>query len=534
MSDAFPDRPPKPRLTLRVGVTGKRAIPAEERERIRNSLDEVFRAIGTLLVKCHSDNPDFFSKQVPLLRINSGMAEGADQIAAEVAIKLHRDSSSHQVETRLAAILPFLQAEYEKDFKRDPSESEDAPDRPEVESKPIVEHFQKLLCDPAVESILQIDDEALRTSGDKKIRDRAYGNLGEILLEHTDVLVAVSNDKYGGAGGTVDVLGAALRMKIPVIKISTLKPSVYSLLSAEPDAANPTPIEAEQINGAELPQNLAELIGRTLEPPPQNVPQNALHHHGHDAPRPVRERLNTFFNEEFKSRFFDRVFKAFREAFSARPGPHEYLIMKFFSGTAAFVSIFWSYRKKLRSADEVARDMWPDTLNRFTADNGAKVKTVLAARHGWADAMAVSYADATRSAHIMLAGLAASAVLMALMPFVLWDHPDEAALRIKVLFLLLELGVLAAAWALFQPARKGRWHERFVEYRAVAELLRHERFIYALGAADRPGRAADRTWSEPDASPLRSYRRPLDATRSRRSWRASLKVQTARSNTTSP
>ncbi|MEA2874287.1 MAG: hypothetical protein QOH67_4263, partial [Hyphomicrobiales bacterium] len=28
MSDAFPDRPPKPRLTLRVGVTGKRNLPA--------------------------------------------------------------------------------------------------------------------------------------------------------------------------------------------------------------------------------------------------------------------------------------------------------------------------------------------------------------------------------------------------------------------------------------------------------------------------------------------------------------------------
>lgn len=38
-----------------------------------------------------------------------------------------------------------------------------------------------------------------------------------------------------------------------------------------------------------------------------------------------------------------------------------------------------------------------------------------------------------------------------------------------------------------------------VEYRAVAELLRHERFIYALGAADRPTKNADRTWSEPDA-----------------------------------
>jgi hypothetical protein len=38
-----------------------------------------------------------------------------------------------------------------------------------------------------------------------------------------------------------------------------------------------------------------------------------------------------------------------------------------------------------------------------------------------------------------------------------------------------------------------------IEYRAVAELLRHQRFVYALGAADRLERTADRTWREPDA-----------------------------------
>jgi hypothetical protein len=74
------------------------------------------------------------------------------------------------------------------------------------------------------------------------------------------------------------------------------------------------------------------------------------------------------------------------------------------------------------------------------------------------------------------------------------------ALYIKICALAIEVLVLLIAGRFFfRPAHDQRWHERMVEYRAVAELLRHERFIYALGAADRPGKTADRTWSQPDA-----------------------------------
>ena len=65
---------------------------------------------------------------------------------------------------------------------------------------------------------------------------------------------------------------------------------------------------------------------------------------------------------------------------------------------------------------------------------------------------------------------------------------------IKIFALIAEVIVLLLRDSVFfQPAHKERWHERMVEYRAVAELLRQQRFIYTLGAADRPGRPADRT-----------------------------------------
>lgn len=497
-------RPPRPRLVLRVGITGKRAVPEEVSKDVRTALDNVFKALGEVLVACRDANSKFVSDDPPLLRIISGMAEGADQIAAEAAIAAHKLSADRKVETQLAAILPFLKEEYEKDFKRDPFQPSDAPDRPAEVIEKLVARFRELLC--GAEAVLEIDDEALRDPANKKFHDRAYANLGDVLLEHADILVAISNDENRGAGGTVDVLGKALDLKIPVIKISLITRKVHLLHAAEPDAANPAPVEGQEMVGQSLPSGLVTLITRTLEPPQDTQSEN-LTGHGH-GPRPVRERLTTFFGEGFSKgffkmtftpRFFDRVFKAFRNSFSARPDAKECFIVKVPSVVFAFVSALWSYRTDLKSQNEVAENMWKEGFDVFAKDKGKAARKVLAARYGWVDVLAIHYADATRSAHILLALLAASAVLMALMPLIMPDQPENEAILTKIQFLLVELLVLLVAWLFFQPARNGRWHERFVEYRAVAELLRHERFIYALGAADRPGRAADRTWSEPDA-----------------------------------
>jgi hypothetical protein len=500
--DGFPEHPPKPRLTLRVGVTGKRAVTEDPAKDVRAALDNIFEALGKLLVDCRNANLDFFSKDAPLLRIISGMAEGADQIAAEAATTAHQHSAERKVETRLAAILPFVQEEYEKDFRRDPFEPNDAPDRPPEVTAKVVGKFQTLLDDDAVETVLEIDDEALRDPANKEFRDRAYANLGDVLLEHTDLLVAISNDKFGGAGGTVDVLSKALELKIPAIKVSLVTGKVHVLHAAGSDAANPAPVEGQEMIGAALPSDLADLITRTLEPPQNTPSQDAAHHSGHEGALPMRDRLAAFFGETFMEAGApaDWIFKAFRNAVSVKPGPNVNLAVKLIAVVPAFVSAWRSYPRDLQKPDERAAKIWPDTFDSLAPRRVAHVRKVLALRYGWADVTAIRYADATRSAHIIIAALGAFAVLMALFPLVLWDVPEELALVIKMAFLAVEWVVLWIAWQwFFKPAHEGRWQQRFLEYRAVAELLRHERFIYALGAADRLGRAADRTWSEPDA-----------------------------------
>jgi hypothetical protein len=113
-SGEFPEAPPKPRLTIRVGVTGKRKLPKAEIERIGKELARVFEIIAQVLTDCWEKDKAVLDARPPVMRVICGLAEGTDQIAARIAVdraerKVAPDSS---VETRLAAILPFWQEEF--------------------------------------------------------------------------------------------------------------------------------------------------------------------------------------------------------------------------------------------------------------------------------------------------------------------------------------------------------------------------------------------------------------------------------------
>lgn len=493
------DGPPKPRLTLRVGVSGKRALPEAELARIHGALAGIFDSLAAFVAACHAEHRDVLSDEAALLRITCGMAEGADQMVAAIAIeRFKREAAEPQaVQTRLAAILPFARQEFEKDFAQDPNKPAGQRDRSPEELQQFIARFEATLAEPVVESVLEIDDETLLTTTNPDDRNRAYANLRDALLEHVDVLIAVSDDVDGGAGGTVDVIRAAMREGVPVIKISTRKPEVYVMQAVTLDLPDQTPREDELVTpGGALPEKLATALGLMISPPGMPQPP-AAGEHGHEQARPARARLEVFFGEVFAPHYLDRIFKSFRDGMTVVPVANESRLWK---AAKAFWATWLSYKRKLKTPETSADEMWPAAYNAFARDGGEQARRVLARRHGWADVLAICYADATRSAHIAIALLGALAVLVAVATLVLPDHPDELAVKIKIGSLVLEvLVLLIAGLRFFRPANDGRWHERMVEYRAVAELLRHERFIYALGAADRPGKTADRTWSEPDA-----------------------------------
>jgi hypothetical protein len=497
--------PPRPRLTLRVGLTGKRAIPEADVARIRASLAAVFEALAAFVADRRAEHRAVLSDEPALLRIISGMAEGADQIAAEVAIeRFEREAAepSPALRTSLAAILPFARDEYEKDFAQNPNKPEEQRQRTPEELEHFVHRFRGMLGHKAVEAVLEIDDETLLNTPNPDDRSLAYANLRDVLLEHSDVLVAVSDEVDGGAGGSVDVIRAAVREGIPVLNISIAKPEIYLMRTAEPDDPDQTPKEGEEFRpGGALPTGLVELLKPTLSPPLaqplEHAPNRAAgndHRHSHTPARAGLTRLAAFLGETFAPVSFGWIFKA------CRNGLVEWAECNWRGCFGAAWKAFQTLRKTyhIDSPSEALAKLWlkDDGLaSVYTTEE--RFRRILVRRHIWADTLAVCYADATRSSYIAIACFGALAVLVGLLAVLFWGGLEAPA---KIVVLLLEGAILwLTGWHYFRPAHRDSWHERMVEYRVLAELLRHQRFIYAFGGAERFERTGDRSWREPDA-----------------------------------
>ena len=109
------DHPPKPRLTLRVGITGHRPnkLPKPDLPRIERQLREVFAAIEAAVAKAYDANKAVYASAPAgakpyRIRLISGFAEGADQMAVAAC----------PADWTVEAILPFPKDEYLKDFEQ--------------------------------------------------------------------------------------------------------------------------------------------------------------------------------------------------------------------------------------------------------------------------------------------------------------------------------------------------------------------------------------------------------------------------------
>jgi len=96
----------------------------------------------------------------------------------------------------------------------------------------------------------------------------------------------------------------------------------------------------------------------------------------------------------------------------------------------------------------------------------------------WPDGLAVLYADRYRSAFILAFLLSALAVGMALLP-VAWQLEHHHAAETTCM--VLELGAILLILAVVFAGRRERWHERWIDYRLAAELVRQLRLVAPLG-----------------------------------------------------
>ena len=230
--------PPRPRLVLRVGFAGRRELASDEQVRLEIGLHAVLQALGRRLaaiapnVKVESGNEPrvsaFYARECPLLRLVTGLCEGADAVAAEVLGRVRitpdgtppPDAGAHCLETELAAVVPFDVETYRRS-------------RPPAFQAEFDSQLARCAWVVALDGIYDKPDPD--TAAAKNRRARAYRAQSAFLLRHSDLLIAAADpDDPGRAGGTMETVREALAYELPVVFLHTGTGDVH-LIEPEED-----------------------------------------------------------------------------------------------------------------------------------------------------------------------------------------------------------------------------------------------------------------------------------------------------------
>ena len=165
---------------LHLGVTGHRSLEHEDEIRRQINL-----AIDVALTPRSADSRSGARRDLVVV---SALAEGADRLVAQECLR--RDGAT------LTAVLPLAVERYEEDFATAASRAE----------------FADLLARAAEVQLA----EPMPT------RDQAYERAGQMVVEQSDIVIAVWNGLgAAGRGGTADTVAFAHTRGVPVIRIDS-------------------------------------------------------------------------------------------------------------------------------------------------------------------------------------------------------------------------------------------------------------------------------------------------------------------------
>src|SRR5664279_5727419 len=173
---------PKPRMALQIGIAGHRSnkLDRESQMAVDHALRRLYAMIGEAIAQIALETQDrIYATSAPLIRIVSGLAEGADRIAITAA----------PADWRLEAILPMPRAEYARDFLGSAAASDSNAD------------FERLLARAA--SVTELPLLPGFDVRDDAGRPQHYHALAAFLVRQIDLLVAVwDGQQADGPGGT--------------------------------------------------------------------------------------------------------------------------------------------------------------------------------------------------------------------------------------------------------------------------------------------------------------------------------------------
>jgi hypothetical protein len=186
---------------IRIGVTGHRKLiePAALQAVVRKAIDAEVEKLFHQKSRQSIDRVRHAGTTAVSFSILSPLAEGADRVVAQAVLAYP--------ETRLDVVLPMVIDDYIKDFESEESREEflDLLDRCRKPTSLRSRRIQDDSSDP--------DEQAER-------RREAYAQVGQYVVDHCDVLIAVWDGQLSrGRGGTAEIVQYAREQVRPIIRV---------------------------------------------------------------------------------------------------------------------------------------------------------------------------------------------------------------------------------------------------------------------------------------------------------------------------
>ncbi|MCB1237509.1 MAG: hypothetical protein KDM91_20765, partial [Verrucomicrobiae bacterium] len=225
--------PERPDLVLRLGFAGNRNLPDDPDNLLPRAINWVLDGIsrqlailapGVLDPPTPATSPEhvlkFYSQEFPVLRIVTGLAEGADSLIGKEVIRRRNSSGTEFSATRVrqSAILPCQPEAYRE--SRDLNLYSHSYDE-------LLEDCDHIIVFDGPSTLYPRgntkEGRQLETPIDKERRGHAYRAQSELILRNSDLLLAVADRSVPGlAGGTLETIRDAQHFKLPVVLIDLI------------------------------------------------------------------------------------------------------------------------------------------------------------------------------------------------------------------------------------------------------------------------------------------------------------------------
>jgi hypothetical protein len=530
----------------------ERADPPLSRDQYLDALQETLKSVFEVIerdssvVRADPGIRALYGEDAPLLRLVTGAAAGADRMAMDIVAGLRggKRSVSAMVETpalaspgrkaewRIDAILPARPATFAFESSEDveataamsgidhvimltrywretfrladttvslpPVWSMSAPFSPKEPEGTLAPSYRSRLRSEMIAAFGKIDDpptlptHAAPLSGQRLTLD--HRRAADFQFRQTDLLVAVWDGEPGaGPGGTADIILRAHEAGMPVVLVDATDPSAASRLIRSikrndhhrKDMADWLPVSFEvETNPIAAEGTLLRNALLALLSPPPSTPGGG---HVHGDQRGEGARLTEFLGEAWPREKPPQTYEVFQ------------MVMGRFGHRIGIWREFFSPAAVPMSGGHWDNKGWTTFINGNPDEGlqGVHLKQQLFRSFAFADMLAVRYAGLYRSAFIRGYLWAALAVMVALLAFFLtpmakWGfiHP-YSEMPLKAALVALEFWIIWKIAGLVHQGRREHWHNKSVEYRALAESLRHLRFLATFGEFSEAGGMAE-------------------------------------------